>query len=116
MNGKRAMSSMLLVMAAIAGTEILLALDSIPAIFGLSQNVSIVFTATAFSLLGLPASCTSSPRGSTSTASSAEDGALPVLAHGLGRSTGVHLALSCSAADLDVTTITAAMSRGGNID
>jgi tellurite resistance protein TerC len=52
-NGKRVMTPMLLVMAAIGGTDILFALDSIPAIFGLTQNVFIVFTATAFSLLGL---------------------------------------------------------------
>ena len=52
-DGKRAMTPMLLVMVAIAGTDILFALDSIPAIFGLTQNVFIVFTATAFSLLGL---------------------------------------------------------------
>jgi tellurite resistance protein TerC len=51
--GKRAMTPMLLVMVAIGGTDILFALDSIPAIFGLTQNVFIVFTATAFSLLGL---------------------------------------------------------------
>ena len=44
---------MLLVMVAIGGTDILFALDSIPAIFGLTQNVYIVFTATAFSLMGL---------------------------------------------------------------
>ena len=44
---------MLLVMAGIGGTDILFALDSIPAIFGLTQNVFLVFTATAFSLLGL---------------------------------------------------------------
>jgi tellurite resistance protein TerC len=44
---------MLLVMIAIGGTDILFALDSIPAIFGLTQHVFIVFTATAFSLLGL---------------------------------------------------------------
>jgi tellurite resistance protein TerC len=47
------MTPMLLVMAAIGGTDILFALDSIPAIFGLTQSVFIVFTATAFSLLGL---------------------------------------------------------------
>ncbi|GLP76578.1 putative membrane protein [Mycobacterium antarcticum] len=52
-DGKRAMTPMLLVMVAIGGTDILFALDSIPAIFGLTQNVFIVFTATAFSLLGL---------------------------------------------------------------
>jgi tellurite resistance protein TerC len=51
--GKRAMTPMLLVMVAIGGTDILFALDSIPAIFGLTQSTFIVFTATAFSLLGL---------------------------------------------------------------
>jgi tellurite resistance protein TerC len=52
-DGKRAITPMLLVMIAIGGTDILFALDSIPAIFGLTQDVYIVFTATAFSLLGL---------------------------------------------------------------
>jgi tellurite resistance protein TerC len=52
-NGKRVMTPMLLVMAAIGGTDFLFALDSIPAIFGLTQNVYLVVTATAFSLLGL---------------------------------------------------------------
>src|SRR4051812_19462824 len=52
-DGKRAMTPMLLVMVAIGGTDVLFALDSIPAIFGLTQDVFIVFTATAFSLLGL---------------------------------------------------------------
>lgn len=51
--GRRAMTPMLLVMVAIAGTDVLFAVDSIPAIFGLTQNAYIVFTATAFSLLGL---------------------------------------------------------------
>jgi tellurite resistance protein TerC len=58
-DGKRTLTPMLLVMVAIGGTDILFALDAIPAIFGLTQNVFIVFTATAFSLLGC-ASCTSS--------------------------------------------------------
>ena len=44
---------MMLVMVAIAGSDLLFALDSIPAIFGLTQSVYIVFTATAFSLMGL---------------------------------------------------------------
>jgi tellurite resistance protein TerC len=44
---------MVLVMAAIGGSDILFALDSVPAIYGLTENVYIVFTATAFSLLGL---------------------------------------------------------------
>ncbi|GAA1486314.1 TerC family protein [Brachybacterium fresconis] len=52
-NGRRVLTPMLLVMIAIAGTDLLFALDSIPAIFGLTQNTYIVFTATAFSLLGL---------------------------------------------------------------
>ncbi|GAA2508077.1 MAG: TerC family protein [Kocuria sp.] len=51
--GKRALTPMLLVMVAIGGTDILFALDSIPAIFGLTQEPYIVFTATAFSLMGL---------------------------------------------------------------
>jgi tellurite resistance protein TerC len=51
--GRRVMTPMLLVMVAIGGTDLLFALDSIPAIFGLTQHVFIVFTATAFSLLGL---------------------------------------------------------------
>jgi tellurite resistance protein TerC len=52
-DGRRALTPMLLVMVAIGGTDILFALDSIPAIFGLTQSVFLVFTATAFSLLGL---------------------------------------------------------------
>ena len=52
-NGRRVLTPMLLVMVAIGGTDILFALDSIPAIYGLTQNVFIVFTATAFSLMGL---------------------------------------------------------------
>ncbi|GAB2675069.1 TerC/Alx family metal homeostasis membrane protein [Saccharopolyspora gloriosae] len=52
-DGKRVLTPMLLVMVAIGGTDVLFALDSIPAIFGLTQNVYLVITATAFSLLGL---------------------------------------------------------------
>jgi tellurite resistance protein TerC len=52
-NGKKVLTPMLLVMVAIGGTDLLFALDSIPAIFGLTQNVYVVFTATAFSLMGL---------------------------------------------------------------
>ena len=52
-NGKRVLTPMLLVMVAIGGTDLLFALDSIPAIFGLTENAYIVFTATAFSLMGL---------------------------------------------------------------
>ncbi|MBP3035113.1 TerC family protein [Arthrobacter sp. zg-ZUI100] len=52
-NGKKVLTPMLLVMVAIGGTDLLFALDSIPAIFGLTQSTFIVFTATAFSLMGL---------------------------------------------------------------
>lgn len=52
-DGARVMTPMLLVMVAIGGTDLLFALDSIPAIFGLTQNVYLVVTATVFSLLGL---------------------------------------------------------------
>ena len=52
-NGRRVLTPMLLVMVAIGGTDILFALDSIPAIYAVTTNVYIVFTATAFSLMGL---------------------------------------------------------------
>ncbi|WP_232666526.1 TerC family protein [Pseudonocardia sp. TRM90224] len=52
-NGRRVLTPMLLVMVAIGGTDLLFALDSIPAIFGLTSDAYIVFTATAFSLMGL---------------------------------------------------------------
>ncbi|OYN90666.1 TerC family protein [Parenemella sanctibonifatiensis] len=52
-NGKKVMTPMLLVMVAIGGTDVLFAVDSIPAIFGLTTDPYIVFTATAFSLMGL---------------------------------------------------------------
>lgn len=52
-NGKRVLTPMLLVMLAIGGTDILFAFDSIPAIYGVTQNVYLVFSATAFSLMGL---------------------------------------------------------------
>ncbi|GAA3055997.1 TerC/Alx family metal homeostasis membrane protein [Actinocorallia glomerata] len=52
-DGKRMLTPMLLVMVAIGGTDILFAVDSIPAIYGLTQEPYIVFAATAFSLMGL---------------------------------------------------------------
>ncbi|KQO60201.1 TerC family protein [Curtobacterium sp. Leaf261] len=52
-NGKRLFTPIFLVMLAIGFTDVLFALDSIPAIFGLTQDPYIVFTANAFSLLGL---------------------------------------------------------------
>ncbi len=52
-NGHRVMTPMLLAMVAVGGADLLFAFDSIPALFGLSQNVYLVFSATALSLLGL---------------------------------------------------------------
>ncbi|WP_405011210.1 TerC family protein [Kitasatospora sp. NBC_01539] len=52
-NGRRLMTPMLIVMIAIGTTDVLFALDSIPAIFGLTQDPYIVFTANAFALMGL---------------------------------------------------------------
>ncbi|MFF1295822.1 MULTISPECIES: TerC family protein [unclassified Streptomyces] len=52
-NGKRVMTPMLVVMLAIGSTDVLFALDSIPAIYGLTEDPYIVFTANAFALMGL---------------------------------------------------------------
>ncbi|MFJ6216544.1 TerC family protein [Streptomyces sp. NPDC092296] len=52
-DGRRLMTPMLIVMVAIGTTDLLFALDSIPAIFGLTQDPYIVFTANAFALMGL---------------------------------------------------------------
>jgi tellurite resistance protein TerC len=52
-HGRRVMTPMLLVMIAVGGADVLFAFDSIPALFALSQNVYLVFSATALSLLGL---------------------------------------------------------------
>jgi tellurite resistance protein TerC len=44
---------MLLALIAIGFTDVLFALDSIPAIYGLTEEPYIVFTANAFALMGL---------------------------------------------------------------
>ena len=54
-NGKRLATPMFLVMIAIASTDLLFALDSIPATFGVTQEAFLVFAANAFALLGLRA-------------------------------------------------------------
>ena len=51
--GRRMVTPLLLVMIAIGSTDVLFALDSIPAIFGLTQDPYLVFTANAFALMGL---------------------------------------------------------------
>jgi tellurite resistance protein TerC len=52
-NGRRYVTPMLMVIVAIGVTDLVFAVDSIPAIFGLTQDPYIVFTANAFALLGL---------------------------------------------------------------
>ena len=51
--GALMVTPMLMVMVTIGLTDLLFALDSIPAIFGLTKDPYIVFTANAFALLGL---------------------------------------------------------------
>ncbi|MEU1388931.1 MULTISPECIES: TerC family protein [unclassified Nonomuraea] len=52
-DGRRMVTPMLIVMVAIGTTDLLFALDSIPAIFGLTKDPYVVFTANAFALMGL---------------------------------------------------------------
>ena len=47
------MTPLLLALVAIGFTDLLFALDSIPAIYGLTEEPYIVFTANAFALMGL---------------------------------------------------------------
>ncbi len=54
-NGKRMATPMFLVMIAIGSTDLLFALDSIPATFGVTSETFLVFSANAFALLGLRA-------------------------------------------------------------
>jgi TerC family integral membrane protein len=53
--GRRVLTPLFLVLVAIGSTDLLFALDSIPAIFGISREAFIVFAANAFALLGLRA-------------------------------------------------------------
>ncbi|HYZ38721.1 MAG TPA: TerC family protein [Pseudonocardiaceae bacterium] len=52
-DGKRWFTPMIVVMIAIGSVDLIFALDSIPAIFGLTQEPFLVFTANAFALMGL---------------------------------------------------------------
>jgi len=52
-NGKRLVTPMFLVIVALGTTDLLFALDSIPAIYGLTQQPYLVFTANVFALMGL---------------------------------------------------------------
>jgi tellurite resistance protein TerC len=52
-DGKRLITPMLFVIIALGSTDLLFALDSIPAIYGLTQEPYLVFTANVFALMGL---------------------------------------------------------------
>jgi tellurite resistance protein TerC len=52
-NGARLITPMFLVIVALGTTDLLFALDSIPAIYGLTKEPYLVFTANVFALMGL---------------------------------------------------------------
>jgi tellurite resistance protein TerC len=52
-DGKRMFTPILIVFIALGTTDLVFALDSIPAIFGITQDPFIVFTANVFALMGL---------------------------------------------------------------
>jgi tellurite resistance protein TerC len=52
-NGKKFWTPMIIVFLALGTTDLIFALDSIPAIFGLTREPFIVFTANVFALMGL---------------------------------------------------------------
>jgi len=54
-DGRRVVTPLFIVLVAIGGIDLLFALDSIPAVFGVTQEAYIVFAANAFALLGLRA-------------------------------------------------------------
>lgn len=53
--GKFLFTSLFLIMLLVEGTDIVFAVDSIPAVFAISQNVFIVFTSNIFAIMGLRA-------------------------------------------------------------
>ena len=52
-DGRRLITPMFIVIVALGSTDLLFALDSIPAIYGLTQEPYLVFTANVFALMGL---------------------------------------------------------------
>ena len=52
-DGRRMITPMLVVMIALGTTDLLFALDSIPAVFGLTRDPYLVFSVNAFALMGL---------------------------------------------------------------
>ena len=53
--GKFLFTSLFLIMLLVEGTDIIFAVDSIPAVFAISQNLFIVFTSNIFAIMGLRA-------------------------------------------------------------
>jgi len=54
-NGRTAVTPLLVALVAIETTDLVFALDSIPAVFGITRDVFLVFTSNAFAVLGLRA-------------------------------------------------------------
>jgi len=52
-DGRRVFTPVIIVLIALGTTDLVFALDSIPAIFGITQSAFIVFTANVFALMGL---------------------------------------------------------------
>ncbi len=53
LNGRRAITPLMLVLLMVETTDLIFAVDSIPAIFGITKNPFIVFTSNVFAILGL---------------------------------------------------------------
>jgi tellurite resistance protein TerC len=52
-NSKRAITPLLVVLLVVESTDVLFAVDSIPAVFGITQDAFLVFTSNIFAILGL---------------------------------------------------------------
>jgi len=53
LNGRRALTPLALVLVCVETTDLIFAVDSIPAIFGVTENGFIIFTSNVFAILGL---------------------------------------------------------------
>jgi tellurite resistance protein TerC len=54
-NGRTCGTTLLLVLFVVEGTDVVFAIDSVPAVIGISQNLFIVYTSNVFAILGLRA-------------------------------------------------------------
>ncbi|HEX7306613.1 TerC/Alx family metal homeostasis membrane protein [Lentzea sp.] len=54
-NGRRALTPLAIVVVAIFATDVVFAIDSVPAVYGITEDPYLVFTTNAFALLGLRA-------------------------------------------------------------